>query len=84
MEIDRILKVKLRRLESDLNPIFENKLTPIQKARTQELISFTLDVFFESFNDLLKGKDLVELEDEDFDFEDLDEDELDLVRDYEG
>jgi hypothetical protein len=71
MEVSKIIKVRFRRSIEELRPILKRRLTPTQLEQVDEAFAIAAEVFFDSLDDILEGKQ------PDFVFDALTEDDID-------
>ena len=77
MKVENVIRAKFRRAIAELNPVIKRKLTATQVDQVNEAFAIASEVFFDSLDEILNGKE------PDFVFDALTEDDIDeLIHDY--
>jgi hypothetical protein len=71
MQVENIIRARFRRSITELHPILKRRLTSIQLEQVNEAFAIAAEVFFDSLDDILEGKQ------PDFTFDALTEDDID-------
>jgi hypothetical protein len=56
MQVQNIIRARFRRSIAELHPILKRRLTPTQLDQVNEAFSIAAEVFFDSLDDILEGK----------------------------
>ncbi len=56
MQVQNIIRARFRRSIAELHPILKRRLTPTQLDQVNEAFSIAAEVFFDSLDEILEGK----------------------------
>lgn len=56
MQVQNIVRARFRRSIAELHPILKRRLTPTQLEQVNEAFAIAAEVFFDSLDDILEGK----------------------------